>query len=215
MKICKTENCEKKAHAQDLCNVHYMELWHKGEIKLKDKFMTQHPLYKRWAKLITNRDVSEEWKLNFWEFVEDVGEQPEDAKKIQRIDLNKPLGKDNFKWSKPLTGNTKNDYYRNYYKTSRNYRNQKYLYQYGITLDQYEEILKQQDHKCAICKGDETFLMPGKKDEVRNFSIDHDHVTGKVRGALCGSCNPALGGFKDNIEILESAIAYLKKHQTS
>lgn len=44
----------------------------------------------------------------------------------------------------------------------------------------------------------------------RKTFIDHDHVTGKVRGLLCPSCNTALGLFKDNISILKSAITYLE-----
>lgn len=213
MKVCKVEGCDKKSHAQGYCNSHYMELWRNGEIKLKDKFMLDHPLYQRWSKMRSNNSLSEEW-LNFWTFVEDVGEQPEDAKKLFKLNKDELYGKNNFRWSKPFTGDTKNEYYRNYWKTSKVYRNSKYLRNYGITLEEFEKILEDQDHKCAICKREETFLMPGSNEEIRNFSIDHDHVTLKVRGALCGSCNPALGGFKDNIEILESAIIYLKKHNS-
>lgn len=46
----------------------------------------------------------------------------------------------------------------------------------------------------------------------RERTIDHCHVTGKVRGILCGLCNKALGLMKDNREILLGAIAYLDKH---
>ena len=41
------------------------------------------------------------------------------------------------------------------------------------------------------------------------WHIDHDHKTGEVRGALCHGCNIGLGGFKDNIDILNKAIEYL------
>jgi len=76
---------------------------------------------------------------------------------------------------------------------------------YGITLDQYHEILKDQGGVCAICS---------KPDEVegRRMAIDHDHDTGEVRGLLCGNCNRGLGNFQDNIEMLEKAKNYLVKY---
>lgn len=75
--------------------------------------------------------------------------------------------------------------------------------QYGITLDQYNAMLDEQDHKCAIC---------GNEDEVegRKLAIDHCHTTGKVRGLLCGKCNRGLGLFYDNQDLLNNAIQYLK-----
>lgn len=70
---------------------------------------------------------------------------------------------------------------------------------YGITKEQFEEILAQQEYKCAIC-----FAKPEKR-----LHIDHCHKTSKVRGLLCGSCNRALGLLKDNTEFLYKAIEYL------
>jgi hypothetical protein len=77
--------------------------------------------------------------------------------------------------------------------------------QYGITLADYEQMLHEQNYKCAIC---------GNEDEVegRRLAIDHCHNSGKVRGLLCGKCNRALGLFYDNQELLENAISYLKKN---
>ena len=71
---------------------------------------------------------------------------------------------------------------------------------YGITEDNYKELLKKQVGKCAICD---------KKEAILN--IDHNHKTGRVRGLLCGSCNRALGLMKDNAEFLVKAIDYLKE----
>lgn len=75
---------------------------------------------------------------------------------------------------------------------------------YGITLEEYEERLNKQKYTCAICKTSD----PG--DGVRQFSVDHDHATGEVRGLLCRSCNSGLGHFKDNVNFLAVAIDYLK-----
>jgi hypothetical protein len=61
----------------------------------------------------------------------------------------------------------------------------------GITLEQYDEMLKAQGGVCAICKKSERTKT--NKGEVRALAVDHDHETGHVRGLLCGRCNRALG----------------------
>ncbi len=75
-------------------------------------------------------------------------------------------------------------------------------YNHGITLQDYDKILEEQGGKCKIC-GVET---PGGRGR---FHIDHDHVTGKIRGLLCSSCNTGLGLFKDDANILIAAAHYL------
>lgn len=65
---------------------------------------------------------------------------------------------------------------------------------YGITR---EQLLTLMENPCAIC---------GKASE----HVDHDHATGKVRGALCGLCNKGLGQFRDSLTLLVKAAAYLK-----
>jgi len=79
-------------------------------------------------------------------------------------------------------------------------------YKYGITEDQYNEMLESQGNKCAICKSKET------KDKKRHrFMVDHCHSTGVVRGLLCSSCNKAIGLLHDSPDILQSAICYLQQ----
>ena len=51
-----------------------------------------------------------------------------------------------------------------------------------------------------------------KSDEVESASIDHCHVTGKIRGVLCRNCNVALGHFKDSRLHLKAALTYLDTH---
>lgn len=72
---------------------------------------------------------------------------------------------------------------------------------YGITTDDYEDMLKNQNYSCAICCSDDW----GKPSP----SIDHCHNTGKVRGLLCNKCNRALGMFGDNVFNMVNAIKYL------
>lgn len=75
---------------------------------------------------------------------------------------------------------------------------------FGITLEQFDEMLRSQGYACAICGN-------GKAGGQGTFHVDHDHETKKVRGLLCNHCNTALGLFKDNLVILRSAMMYLKK----
>jgi hypothetical protein len=76
---------------------------------------------------------------------------------------------------------------------------------YGITLEDYDNMLLSQDNKCKICKTSD----PGGVH--KKFYVDHCHATGEVRGLLCTGCNLALGGFRDNIENLKIAIRYLEE----
>lgn len=80
---------------------------------------------------------------------------------------------------------------------------------YGISADKYNEMLQEQDHKCAVC-GEEGFLMDDKKHKVK-LVVDHCHTSGAVRGLLCHNCNRALGLLKDNPESLQKALEYLEK----
>ena len=77
---------------------------------------------------------------------------------------------------------------------------------YGITIEEYDQMLEDQGHRCKICRTDE----PGGKGR---FHLDHCHSTGKIRGLLCSSCNHGLGHFKDNVLLLEQAIRYLNEEK--
>jgi hypothetical protein len=78
---------------------------------------------------------------------------------------------------------------------------------YNLTPEQFDAMLAAQGGCCAICRAAE----PGGR-RVGTWCVDHDHETGAVRGLLCARCNRALGLFGDNVEVLRSAIAYLKRH---
>ena len=76
---------------------------------------------------------------------------------------------------------------------------------YGITLDQYDDMLSDQGGVCAIC-GEYNV---DRKDTHLRMPVDHCHKTGKVRGILCNRCNLVLGKVEDSIELLSKAINYL------
>lgn len=69
-----------------------------------------------------------------------------------------------------------------------------------LSSDEYEARLAAQHGGCAICGG---------KPKKRRLSVDHDHVTGHIRGLLCHSCNLAIGLFRDDTTLLMFAVAYL------
>jgi len=75
---------------------------------------------------------------------------------------------------------------------------------FGITPEQYYELVEQQGNKCAIC-GSSNPQVRGKG----KWHIDHCHKTNKVRGLLCFKCNTGLGLFNDNPELFKIATAYL------
>jgi hypothetical protein len=84
-------------------------------------------------------------------------------------------------------------------------KNRVFLKLYGITLETYNKMLAEQNYTCALCPG--TY---GRK-EGEGLQVDHDHVTGKIRGLLCGLCNKGLGMFKDDPDLLERAANYVRK----
>lgn len=98
---------------------------------------------------------------------------------------------------------------REYYK--RKSRDSQLQSKYGLSEFGYELMLKAQGGVCAICSQPET--RKNQNGKVRALCIDEDHKTGKVRGLLCGSCNRALGLFKDDLNILSAAVAYRTKYQ--
>jgi Autographiviridae endonuclease VII len=76
---------------------------------------------------------------------------------------------------------------------------------YGITEEQYNEMLQRQGGCCAICRN------PQNNHTSKRLHVDHDHSTGVVRGLLCYRCNQGLGSFEENIVLLRLCIEYLEK----
>lgn len=68
---------------------------------------------------------------------------------------------------------------------------------YGISIEQFTDLVNQQDNKCAICQS------PPPNSYKKNLSVDHCHVTNKVRGLLCTKCNTMLGWFESNRQSIQ------------
>lgn len=82
-------------------------------------------------------------------------------------------------------------------------RSERYMRKYGLTLEDYTRMLKEQGHVCKICKRP-------PKDARDRLVVDHSHSTGLVRGLLCYHCNVLLGLAGDDIFIIQRAIEYIK-----
>lgn len=80
----------------------------------------------------------------------------------------------------------------------------------GMKLEDYFQMLKDQDYRCAICEQKETAMH--QSGRVKQLSVDHCHDHGHVRGLLCASCNRAIGLLGDDPSRLEKAADYLRKH---
>ncbi len=78
---------------------------------------------------------------------------------------------------------------------------------YGLTVEQYDDMRKAQDYKCAVCNISEKEAVRGK------LYVDHSHKTGQIRGLLCAKCNSAIGLFKEDIAAMERARDFLLKKE--
>jgi hypothetical protein len=85
------------------------------------------------------------------------------------------------------------------YKLVRRFRQLKH--KYGITQQQYDDMYNSQQGLCAIC------IQP-----FDIFAVDHNHITGRIRGLLCKSCNTLLANAKEDSSLLQRAIDYLAVH---
>lgn len=99
---------------------------------------------------------------------------------------------------------------RDYYARNRNTFNDRHLRRalkdLSLSLEAYEQMLKDQGGQCAIC---------GEVESGRfsRLAIDHNHATGEVRGLLCGRCNKAIGLLRDDPEIVMNTLKYLTREE--
>jgi hypothetical protein len=72
---------------------------------------------------------------------------------------------------------------------------------YGLTRDDFMEMMASQWGRCAICCAELDWYA----------HIDHCHHSGRVRGLLCGTCNAGIGSLHDDPALLRQAIGYLER----
>lgn len=89
---------------------------------------------------------------------------------------------------------------KNYRERPKGYwKNTNLLRNYGITLEQYEQMLDDQGGHCLVC------------DKTTDLCVDHCHTTNKVRGILCRHHNSALGLVNENIDVMKKLIKYIER----
>ena len=210
---CSVVNCIAPVIARGLCSTHYKRYQrHQSTDQTRPSdwgLREKHPYYKVWCGLIRyhKKNLCKEWLEDFWEFVKDVPEKPDNSR-ISRISEKLPWSKTNFYWKETdISSEESKERQRKFRKANPLYGKNTYLKKmYGVDLNWYSEQSEKQNHVCAICFQPETAVIKGKKISL---AVDHCHDTGKVRGLLCRSCNNAIGAFKHDKSIILKAIEYL------
>jgi len=90
-------------------------------------------------------------------------------------------------------------------ENKRRFKSQALKQAFGISIEEYDAMLKLQNGVCAVCFKEELTV------RNKNLAVDHCHKTGKIRGLLCSHCNRAIGLLGDNPTVLENALNYLRK----
>jgi hypothetical protein len=156
----------------------------------------------------------DEWN-DFWKFVEFAGERESKAHAARRHDVRSQWGPQNFYWFKrEQTCEDVNAYQRAWHKRNpMRAKSFELKRMFGISVEDYMRMYETQNGCCDICgqRGDE---INGGDRRTSTLAVDHCHETGRIRSLLCASCNRGLGLLKDSPDILEKAIAYLRKHST-
>ena len=82
-------------------------------------------------------------------------------------------------------------------------RNNNLKQKFGIDLEQFEEMKRAQGNCCAICNQE--------PQNDRELVVDHNHITGDIRGLLCYGCNSAIGHLKESPELIWKLYDYLDR----
>lgn len=221
---CSVEGCGEISHAKKLCFMHYQRQRKHGhtEQTRPDTWgdINAHPLIEQWNYLHHKKGAelcAPEWKTDFKRFVADVGERPSPKHRLKRRDPARLIGPDNFLWTVPeyerLPGETLQEAENRAERGRRvdhpdKFKNYDLRKKYaGLSLAGVSAMSERQGHKCAICGEKEGTVIRG---QVIALAVDHDHLTGAIRGLLCVKCNRGLGLFRDNPVTLQAVIGYLK-----
>ena len=221
--ICSEDDCNKFVVTHGLCDKHRKRLARHGHLEATrpndwgDR--EKHPLYSVWVsqKRFRGTQLCSRWNKDFWSFVEDIKGRPSKSHYFRAIDEDAELNIDNWHWVEKVPSKTDEEksYLKQWAREDRKnnpdkYRDKSLRKYYGIGLNEFNQMLKSQNGKCAICDQEEAAIDPRSK-RPRQLAVDHCHKKGHVRGLLCSNCNLAIGNLKDSTELLRKAILYLER----
>ncbi len=221
--ICCIEGCGETIKAKSWCKYHYQKFYKTDPTytpidNSRDWNARSHPFYHLWFERRSFNLLCDEW-LDFPAFVKGVEPKPEGNYFLVRL-RDAPFSPNNFKWAEHLKrkeGESKSDWWARK-RAARilanpsleSDRNIKRVF--GLTREDYNEILKSQNHSCAICNKSET-AVDGKTGTIKKLAVDHCHNSLKIRGLLCWRCNTVIGRAEDDVKLLQNMINYLNKHK--
>lgn len=216
---CAAKDCTDYSEKLGYCDRHYRRVkdhGHENKLRVVSR-ERQHPEYYNWHHLKWRGFLCEEW-LDFWVFLDAVGTRPSPQHRLTRPSLSEVYSPTNYQWFASKSGNTPSFYTDDQQKENtrkRNARREKGHWvgsnlnrSFGITREQYDELLEKQNGGCAFCGVKETVEPSGK---TKLLSVDHCHTTGEIRGLLCHNHNALLGFAKDDPEILLKAALYIEQ----
>jgi hypothetical protein len=145
----------------------------------------------RRKKYFTEEDKKEAKRRDTRKWREKNAEQVRETSRLWRLNNRDKRREYKRQWAKDNPGRER----------ERRYRSK--LKERGLTLEQYQSMLRQQKGTCGICRKE--------NPNGQRLAVDHDHVTGSVRGLLCIVCNAALSRLEKDVTWAEKALKYLHK----
>lgn len=94
-----------------------------------------------------------------------------------------------------------------WYRANKDYMTAK---RYGLSVEDYRRMWMERNGKCDCC-GESEIKTRADTGEPYLLGVDHDHVTGEVRGMLCSRCNVALGMLDDNPDRIRKLLSYIER----
>lgn len=210
---CKADDCNNFVITRGLCDKHRKRLDRGGSLESSRPIdwgkRESNPLYVYWndVKRRETLNICDEWKNDFWSFIDYVVPRPSKDYYLRAVDINKTLGPNNWQWVKGITDANRQILSRAKARSHDKAR-------LRLSAEEREKHLTKANHKCEICEAefsDNDCPVTGKI-KTKSLCIDHCHKTGKIRGVLCRACNSGLGHLKDSTELLRKAVLYLERN---
>lgn len=215
---CCVVPCGRPIEVRNWCGKHYRMQRLYGRTELKntgERF--GHPLYHLWYERKDRGSLCPEWAADFRVFAAAVGDRPGADHTVKQIRRHEPYGPGNWRWVELLKrreGETVEQFNARKWSSRRkahpHFERRRHLIRhFGLSPEQYDDMLAAQDGKCAICRQAERRRHKAT-GEIVALAVDHDHSTGELRALLCWRCNATIGRVNESPELLEAMAAYLR-----